>query len=184
MTVQKYSVNLAGLVLVLLSQFLVAAYAKGQTVPRMMYIMPESENLRSIQNGPILGKLNQGTRVAVIEEQGNWIRVHVEGWIWKESLSSIKPADRSATYRAQMILVKTKLEADEILALIKGGGDFSELAQKRSIAPNAAKGGDLGLFNPQDFRPEFSIAIIELKVGEVSGVVETESGYAIFKRLK
>jgi hypothetical protein len=149
-----------------------------------MYITPESENLRIRQNGPILGILKQGTTVAIIEEQEKWVKVQLVGWIWKESLSSIRPVDKSAMYRGQYILVETQAEAEEILQLIRSGNDFSELAKQRSIASNAAKGGDLGYFNPEDFIPEISNAITNLKVGEVSGVIKINAGFAVFKRLK
>ena len=184
MSSKKYSLFVIMSLAVLFLHALTAPRVHAQAVPRLMYITPENENLRARQNGPILGILTQGTTVAVIEEQDKWLKVQIVGWIWKESLSSIKPADKNATYRGQYILVATESEAQEILQLLKSGEDFSELAQKRSIAPNAAKGGDLGYFNPEDFLPEISNAITSLNVGEISGVVKVQSRYAVFKRLK
>ncbi len=45
------------------------------------------ENLRLSPNGTKLGELIQGAELKVLEDRGAWLRVQVEGWIWKESTS-------------------------------------------------------------------------------------------------
>ncbi len=45
------------------------------------------ENLRLSPNGTKIGELIQGAQLKVLEDRGAWLRVQVEGWIWKESTS-------------------------------------------------------------------------------------------------
>ena len=81
--------------------------------------------------------------------------------------------------RASHILVKTEGEANEILAELKKGADFEELAKKRSIDPTAKNGGDVGYFTENQLVPEFEEICFNLQPGEVSGVVKTKFGYHI-----
>lgn len=84
--------------------------------------------------------------------------------------------------RASHILVDTKEKADQILAQIKSGKDFATLAKENSKdTVSAQNGGDLGYFTKDKMIKAFSDAAFKLKVGEVSGVVQTEYGYHIIK---
>ncbi len=83
--------------------------------------------------------------------------------------------------RASHILVKTEKEAQDILAQLKKGGSFEDLAKKFSGDSSAAKGGDLGWFPKGAMVPEFDKVAFSLKQGELSGVVKTNFGYHIIK---
>jgi peptidyl-prolyl cis-trans isomerase C len=83
--------------------------------------------------------------------------------------------------RASHILVKNEKEADEILAQLKGGASFEELAKKYSTDSTAAKGGDLGWFSKGAMVPEFDKVVFGLKEGQISGVVKTQFGFHIIK---
>jgi peptidyl-prolyl cis-trans isomerase C len=74
-----------------------------------------------------------------------------------------------------------KAEADSILAEIREGADFIELATKRSEGPSAVKGGDLGYFGPGDMVPPFEKAAFAMQPGEVSEVVQTQFGYHVIR---
>jgi peptidyl-prolyl cis-trans isomerase C len=95
--------------------------------------------------------------------------------------------------RARHILVKVDEKADakareaargkaaDLLAQVKGGADFAELAKKSSDCPSAPQGGDLGFFQHGQMVEPFDKAAFALKPGEVSGVVETQFGYHVIK---
>lgn len=83
--------------------------------------------------------------------------------------------------RASHILVKTEKEAKDILAQLKAGGNFEDLARKYSIDSSAAKGGDLGWFGKGAMVPAFEKAALGLKEGQVSDVVKSDFGYHIIK---
>lgn len=83
--------------------------------------------------------------------------------------------------KASHILVKSEAEAKDILAKIKAGGNFEELAKKNSSDSSAAKGGDLGWFGKGAMVPPFEKAVSALKEGQVSEVVKTDFGFHIIK---
>jgi hypothetical protein len=61
--------------------------------------------------------------------------------------------------------------------------NFAELARQNSQDPgSAARGGDLGLFPKGVMVKEFQDAILALKPGQISPVVQTQFGYHIIRR--
>ena len=76
---------------------------------------------------------------------------------------------------------KTREKAEDMLKQIKDGADFAELAKANSSCPSAAKGGDLGFFSRGQMAPAFENAAFELKVGQISDIVETRFGFNIIK---
>jgi parvulin-like peptidyl-prolyl isomerase len=72
--------------------------------------------------------------------------------------------------------------ADELLQRIKGGEDFDKLAKEFSDdTGSGAQGGDLGYQSPESYVPPFKQALLKLKAGELSEVVETQFGYHIIR---
>ncbi len=157
------------------------AFYQGKTV----FVKAAQENLRAAAdaNGEKLGVLSKGTAMVVLQEKDQWLLVNLRGFIWKESVTGQTGVFRGQPYRAAMILAKTDAEAQDILKQLQAGGDFAKLAEK-STGPNPNKGGDLGDAYPGDFSKDFEAAILALKVGEISGIVKTDKGFHIFKRLK
>ena len=86
-------------------------------------------------------------------------------------------------YRASHILVETEAEAKDLIAKIKAGADFGELAKKNSKDPGSgAKGGDLDFASPGSYVPEFSQAMVKLKKGEMTQEpVKSQFGWHIIK---
>lgn len=84
--------------------------------------------------------------------------------------------------RASHILVDHEHEALDLLAKLKDGKTFEELAQKFSKCPSGDQGGDLGFFKKGMMVPEFEVAAFNLKPGETSSPVRTQFGYHLIKR--
>lgn len=76
---------------------------------------------------------------------------------------------------------KAKTKAEDLLRQIKDGADFATLAKARSDGPSGAKGGDLGFFSRGQMVPAFEKVAFQLKVGQVSDIVETRFGYHIIR---
>jgi parvulin-like peptidyl-prolyl isomerase len=77
---------------------------------------------------------------------------------------------------------EAKAAADAVLAKLKGGAKFEELASKESDCPSKNKGGDLGPFGRGMMAPPFEQAAFALRIGDLSGVVETSFGFHVIKR--
>jgi len=95
---------------------------------------------------------------------------------------AVQKAGAEPEVRARHILVPTEEEAKAVLAEIKKGTDFAELAKQKSKDPGAAaEGGDLGYFGKTQMVPEFAEVAFKLNKGEVSDPVKTQFGWHIIK---
>jgi len=84
--------------------------------------------------------------------------------------------------RARHILVETEDEAKAVLAELKKGTDFAELARLKSKDPGAAsEGGDLGYFTKDQMVPEFADAAYKLEKGELSEPVKSQFGWHVIR---
>jgi peptidyl-prolyl cis-trans isomerase C len=94
-----------------------------------------------------------------------------------------KAANSGSEYRARHILVEKEEDAKALIAQIKAGGNFEELAKKNSKDTGSAeKGGDLDFANPNNFVPEFSKAMTALQKGEMTQEpVKSQFGFHIIK---
>lgn len=75
---------------------------------------------------------------------------------------------------------KVKKQAGDIMARIKNGEDFAELARKYSTGPSAADGGDIGFYSRDAMPAEYAEVAFSLPIGE-SKLVSSEQGYRIVK---
>jgi peptidyl-prolyl cis-trans isomerase D len=72
--------------------------------------------------------------------------------------------------------------AEEILHIVQQpGSNFALLADHYSEDPNKGQGGDLGFFQAGRMEPAVDRVVFSLQPGEISEVIETASGYQIFK---
>lgn len=84
--------------------------------------------------------------------------------------------------RARHILLATEKEANDVLAQLKGGSDFSALATRLSKdTGSAASGGDLGFSEKSAFVGPFADAVFAMKEGELRGPVKTEFGFHVIR---
>ncbi|TSK05365.1 MAG: anaerobic C4-dicarboxylate transporter [Geobacter sp.] len=84
--------------------------------------------------------------------------------------------------RISHIVVKSESEAKEVLAQLKSGGSFSDVAKQCSIDATATTGGDLGWQAKGKMIPEFEKACAKLKKpGDLTEVIKTPFGYHIVK---
>jgi len=68
-----------------------------------------------------------------------------------------------------------------ILKNLKKGQDFNDLAREQSDGPTRANGGDLGYLRMGQLEKQFESAIVDLKPGEITQIIETDNGFHIFK---
>ena len=100
----------------------------------------------------------------------------------KGEYDKIKQELGAKEFRARHILVKTEDIAKGIIAKLKAGGKFEELAKASEDPGSKEKGGDLDWATPSTFVPEFSQAMQKLKKGEVTQTpVKTQFGFHVIK---
>mmetsp|Transcript_20876 Transcript_20876/g.45745 ORF Transcript_20876/g.45745 Transcript_20876/m.45745 type:complete len:257 (-) Transcript_20876:277-1047(-) len=100
-----------------------------------------------------------------------------------------KDSRRPSSHK-EAVITRTKEEAVEMVARfleeIKSSADvaatFGELAERESHCSSSKRKGDLGPFGRGKMQPIFEKAAYALKVGELSGVVCTDSGAHILYR--
>ncbi len=90
-----------------------------------------------------------------------------------------KTKDASADESAQLAAAKAK--AEDLLAQIRKGASFDEIAKKNSDGPTAAQGGDLGYFKRGALAKELEDKTFAMKPGDVSDVIRTKQGFVILR---
>jgi peptidyl-prolyl cis-trans isomerase C len=92
-------------------------------------------------------------------------------------------ANGGKEYRARHILVETEPEAKAIIASLKKGGKFEEIAKKQSKDPGSgANGGDLDWANPASYVKEFSEGMVKLNKGQTTETpIKTQFGYHVIR---
>ncbi|MBN8748822.1 putative parvulin-type peptidyl-prolyl cis-trans isomerase [Xylophilus ampelinus] len=101
----------------------------------------------------------------------------------KAAYDKLVAANSGKEYKARHILVATEDEAKKVIADLKKGAKFEDLAKKLSKDPGSgANGGDLDWTNPAGLVPEFSQAMVKLKKGETTQVpVKSEFGWHVIR---
>jgi peptidyl-prolyl cis-trans isomerase C len=86
-------------------------------------------------------------------------------------------------YKARHILVEKESEATAIIASLKKGGKFEDIAKKQSKDPGSgAKGGDLDWANPSSYVPEFTEALLKLNKGQLTDTpVKSQFGFHVIR---
>jgi peptidyl-prolyl cis-trans isomerase SurA len=114
-------------------------------------------------------------------EMQHYFDQHKDAYIQPESvkLSEILVATPAEADDAAVAAAKAK--ADDIVAKVKAGADFSELARTSSEGQTASEGGDMGSFKRGQLAPVFEEATFGLKGGAVADPIRTRQGFVIFK---
>ncbi|GAB3265076.1 peptidylprolyl isomerase [Chitinimonas naiadis] len=101
----------------------------------------------------------------------------------KAEYDKLKAQMPSKEYKARHILVETEKEANDIIAALKKGKKFEDLAKEKSKDPGSkVNGGDLGWAAPTNFVKEFGDAMTKLNKGQVTAApVKTQFGFHIIK---
>ena len=101
----------------------------------------------------------------------------------KAEYDKFAAANSGKEYKARHILVEKEDQAKAIIAQLKKGGKFDEIAKKSSKDPGSgAKGGDLDWANPGNYVKEFSEALTALTKGKMTETpVKTQFGYHIIR---
>jgi len=82
------------------------------------------------------------------------------------------------------ILVGTQKDADDVVAAVKGGADFKQLAREKSLAPTGKiNGGDYGFVSKGMLPPEIEQVAFSLKPNELK-VIPSDKGFHVLQALE
>jgi len=120
------------------------------------------------------------------------ISAFLREWVRKNPISDadiqkeydrVKAEQGDKEYRARHILVETEDQAKTMVAELKKGGKFEELAAKNSKDPGSKdRGGDLDWHGPSDFDRAFSDAMTKLDKGKFTETpVRTRFGFHVIQ---
>lgn len=148
-------------------------------------IIQEADKRGVIQKESVREQLEQ-SRVGVL------VAAVFEDYVEKEGVTeaelkaaydSVKSQYSGKEYHVEHILVEKESDAKAIIAQIKAGGNFEDIAKAKSKDPGSApNGGDLGYVNEKSLVPEFSKAMVQLKNGQVTDKpVKSQFGWHIIK---
>ena len=148
-------------------------------------ILQEADKRGVIQKESVREQLEQ-SRVGIL------VAAVFEDYIEKEGVTeaelkaayeSVKTQYTAKEYHVEHILVEKETDAKAIIAQIKAGGNFGEIAKAKSKDPGSAtNGGDLGWVNDKALVPEFSKAMVQLKNGQMTDKpVKSQFGWHIIK---
>lgn len=92
-------------------------------------------------------------------------------------------ANSGKEYKASHILVEKEEQAKAILASLKKGGKFEDIAKKQSKDPGSgARGGDLDWATPSSYVAEFTEALVKLQKGQTTQApVKSQFGWHIIR---
>ncbi len=120
----------------------------------------------------VMARMGQADVIATFAEQALQVKVF-------QALTKDVPS-QAEQVKVRHILVESADQANALLAQIRGGASFAELAKTNSKdAESAAQGGDLGWTPRGVYLPEFEAAIWNANPGDLIGPVKTQFGYHV-----
>ena len=144
-------------------------------------------NENGIDIKTVRGKIKMGETQRIFI---NWLR-EKNAPVSESEIDSAMNGDRLATVRHILLRFKGGSNAEKqqvydqmekVLARVKAGEDFAEVAKEVSEDPGSKdKGGLYENFPRGQMVPSFEEAAFSVPVGEISGIIETPYGYHILK---
>ena len=148
-------------------------------------VLQEADKRGVIQKESVREQLEQsrvGVLVAAVFE--DYVeREGVSDAELKAAYENVKDEYSGKEYHVEHILVDKEADAKAIIAQLKAGANFEDIAKAKSKDPGSAKnGGDLGWVSDKALVPEFSKAMVQLKAGQITDKpVKSQFGYHIIK---
>ncbi|WP_198969125.1 peptidylprolyl isomerase [Xylophilus sp. ASV27] len=101
----------------------------------------------------------------------------------KAEYDKVVAANGGKEYKAHHILVEKESDAKDIIARLKKGAKFDDIAKKQSKdTGSGANGGALDWASPNSYVPEFTAAMVKLKKGETTTEpVKSQFGWHVIR---
>jgi peptidyl-prolyl cis-trans isomerase C len=101
----------------------------------------------------------------------------------KAEYEKFAAANGGKEYKAHHILVDKEADAKDIIARLKKGAKFEDIAKKQSKdTGSGANGGELDWASPNSYVPEFTAGLTALKKGQVTDTpAKSQFGYHVIR---
>lgn len=111
----------------------------------------------------------------------DYVRTHsISDEALKKEYDAIVARVGTKEYKSRHILVEKEDEAKDIIAKLKKGEKFEELAKSSKDPGSKDNGGDLGWSNPASYVKPFSEALVKLQKGKYTEApVKSDFGYHV-----
>jgi peptidyl-prolyl cis-trans isomerase C len=149
-----------------------------------MMLVAKAAEAKKVQDGAEFKRKLNLARTKLLMEQ--YLQAEAKAAVTEAAMrkvydEAVGQMSKEPEVRARHILVETEDEAKALLAELKKGADFAELAKSKSKDPGSAEGGDLGYFTKDQMVPEFSEVAFKLDKGALSDPVKSQFGWHIIK---
>jgi peptidyl-prolyl cis-trans isomerase C len=148
-------------------------------------LMQEAQKSGVARSSEVAGQLDLARQEIIISAYlRDWVRKNpVSEADVQQEYERVKAAQGDKEYRARHILVETEDQAKTVIAELKKGGKFEDLAAKNSKDPGSKdRGGDLDWHGPGDFDRAFSDAMMKLEKGKYTETpVRTRFGFHVIQ---
>ena len=148
-------------------------------------LMQEAQKSGVARSPEVAGQLDLARQEIIISAYlRDWVRKNpVSDADVEKEYERVKAVQGDKEYRARHILVETEDQAKTLVAELKKGGKFEELAAKNSKDPGSKdRGGDLDWHGPGDFDRAFSDAMMKLEKGKFTETpVRTRFGFHVIQ---
>ena len=134
------------------------------------------------KKGEIQGQLDLARQGVLIGAYlGDYVRSHpVSDEAIKKEYDAIKLKLGDKEYKVRHILVEKEDEAKDIIARLKKGEKFEDLAKQSKDPGSKDRGGDLGWAAPSNYVKPFSDALVKLEKGKFTETpVKSDFGYHV-----
>lgn len=151
---------------------------------RREIIVQESVKAGFDKKPEVLGQLDLARQGVLIGAYLNdYVRKHtVSDEQIKKEFEDIKAKLGTKEYKARHILVESEDAAKAIVAKLKTGGKFEDLAKDSKDPGSKDKGGDLGWANPAAYVKPFSAALTKLEKGKFTdSPIKSDFGWHVIQ---
>lgn len=149
---------------------------------RREIIVQEAQKKGFDKKSEIQGQMELARQGVLINAYlGDYVRTHpVTEEAIKKEYDAIKQQLGDKEYKAKHILVEKEDEAKDIIARLKKGEKFEDLAKQSKDPGSKERGGDLGWAAPSSYVKPFSEAMTKLEKGKYTETpVKTDFGFHV-----
>ena len=148
-------------------------------------IIVQEANRRGLtKNADMQSQIDMARQAVIVRAfLQDFVKAHpVTDEVIKAEYEKVKGQMGSKEYKARHILVEKEAEAKDIVAKIKKGEKFEELAKVSMDPGSKDKGGDLDWNTPASYVKEFSDALTKLEKGKYTEVpVKSQFGFHVIQ---